>query len=319
MQISREIEHKNMPSDQPEPSRRRRVRIHAASAARRRRSVSQQSPLPPLSATDFIVSSSSSSDSNASISPSPGSRGSATSRTRRLPPIVASQVPSPATVEAELVSYWPAVRQYINNRGHGASLGRIKVECPLCYDELPVRGLEPNSELLQHEGGVVIGCGHIFCRSCLAKWFRGPHQWTCPVCRIKMECQRCKVEARCVAIPKEHDDSEQVPLTKSELSGGEMPSICVRCEARHWWIWKVEHGRHGLPSRDVIESDFQRLMYHMMDRMEDDGVAMGMVEMEQQLLVLFKEHFMRLLEEREQHISRYVRNHLLSSTNHPWL
>ncbi|UKZ51192.1 hypothetical protein TrVGV298_004948 [Trichoderma virens] len=132
-----------------------------------------------------------------------------------------------------------------------------------------------------------------------------------------MECQQCGDLGRCVAIPKDHDDVGEFPLTVPE--GGEKASICLRCEARKVWIWKVEHGQHGQPSRNVIETDFERLVYHMMDCVEDDGAAMGMAEMEQQLLVLFKENFMRLLEAREQYISQYTHDVLLKSTSYPWL
>ncbi|KAL7943393.1 hypothetical protein V8C42DRAFT_328920 [Trichoderma barbatum] len=309
-----------MPSRQPQTGRRRRVATAAASRARQTRSASQQSPLPRLSASRFIVSSSSS-GSNASTASSPKPRDRETGRRRRSPPIAAARQPSATAVEDHYC--WPAVRQYINNGAHKAGSHRIRVICPICRDELPVRGLEPSSELIQHEGGVVIGCGHIFCRSCLADSFRTQRDQnlrrTCPMCRAKMECQRCGVQGRWADIPKEYgdpNDYQELPQTVPE--GGDLPSNCLRCSARDWWISRVERGQHGLPFHNRIESDFQRLMYHMMDRMEDDRVAMGMVEMEQQLLVLFKQNFMRLLEEREKHISRYMYNHMSSAVTYSW-
>ncbi|KAH0528190.1 hypothetical protein TsFJ059_003084 [Trichoderma semiorbis] len=117
-------------------------------------------------------------------------------------------------------------------------------------------------------------------------------------------------QARWVAIPKDNDDLNEVPPTASERPDKELPSLCVRCEARKWWIFAVDNGRHGLPSRGVIDSDFQRLMYHMMDRSEDRKMAMGMDEMERELLVLFNRHFIRLLEKREQYISEYAHDPL---------
>ncbi|KAF3075364.1 hypothetical protein CFAM422_002463 [Trichoderma lentiforme] len=299
-----------MPSDQPGPSRPRRVRIPGSSLARRTRSVSQQSASPRLSARDFIVSSSSSSSSssNASISPTLSSRSSATSRTGS-PTTAASQEPSSAVVKVDKATYWPIVREYINNGGHEAGLGRIQVECLICHEELPVRGIEPSEELLQHKEPVVMGCGHIFCRPCLAEWWCN-YKPTCPLCQKRTECQGCKAQARWVAIPKDNDDLNEVPPTESERPGKELPSLCVRCEARRCWIFDVDRGRHGLPSRGVIDSDFQRLMYHMMDRLEDRKMAMGMDEMERELLVLFNEHFMRLLDARERYISRYAHDPL---------
>ncbi|KAL6833634.1 hypothetical protein J3E69DRAFT_145933 [Trichoderma sp. SZMC 28015] len=293
-----------MPSDQPGPSRPRRVRISAASSARRIRSVSQQSASPRLSARHFIVSSSSSSSSNASISPTLSSRSSVTSRTGS-PTTAASQEPSPAVVKVDKATYWPIVREYINKGGQEAGLGRIQVQCLICHEELPVRGIEPSEEVLQHKEGVVMGCGHIFCRPCLTEWWCN-YKPTCPLCQKRTECQGCKAQARWVAIPKDNDDSNEVPPTASEHPDKELPSLCVRCEARKWWIFAVDHGRHGLPSRGVIDSDFQRLMYHMMERLEAQNMAMGMDEMERELLVLFNEHFMRLLEKREQYISEYA-------------
>lgn len=301
-----------MPSDQPEPSRPRRVRISATSSARRIRSVSQQSASRRVSARDFIVSSSSS--SNGSISPNLSSRSSTTSRTGS-PTTAASQEPSPAMAEDNGTWYWPTVREYINNGGYEAGLARIQVRCPICRDELPVRGVEPSKKLLQQKEGVVIGCGHIFCRPCLTEWFR--QQRTCPACRESMECQACEAQARWVAIPKDNDDLGELPPTKSERPGKELPSMCVRCEARRWWIFAVDHARHGLPSRGVVDSDFQRLMYHMMERLEDNNIVMGMDEMERELLVLFNRHFLRLMEKREQYISEYAQDPS-NASNHTW-
>ncbi|KAL7953024.1 hypothetical protein V8C34DRAFT_72015 [Trichoderma compactum] len=305
-----------MSSDQPEPSRPRRVRIPRLSAARRTRSVSQQSASPRLSARHFIVSSSSSSSSNASSSPSSSSRSSATSRASS-PRIATPQESSPAVTEAEKITYWPGVREYVNNGGHEAGLGPIEIHCLICDDELAVRGIEPSEELIQQREGVVMTCGHIFCRPCLTKWFH--QQRTCPACRDREStvCRECQAQARWVTIPMEHNDVEEVPPTILELAGEKLPSTCVRCEARRWWTFNMDHGRHGLPSRGVIDSDFQRLMCHMMERSEKEHMAMGMVEMEEQLLVLFKEHFMRLLEAREQYISQYAQEPW-NARNHAW-
>lgn len=137
-----------------------------------------------------------------------------------------------------------------------------------------------------------------------------------------MECQRCGLQGRSVDIPKVHgnaNDYDELPRTVPE--GGDQPPNCVRCEARDWWIWLMEHGRHGTMGRydDPIEAGFQRLMYDMMDRMEDNRVATGMVETEQNFLELFKQRFMRLRIERERYISRYVNNHILSAGRDSWL
>lgn len=218
--------------------------------------------------------------------------------------------------EDNQTNYWPTVHKYINNGGSEAGLGPIEVRCVICLGGLPVPGIEPTKELKQKEG-VVISCGHIFCRPCLTEWFR--YQRTCPVCRDResMVCQECQAQTRWVTIPRDHDDLEEVPPIKSDFPGEKLPSTCVRCEARRWWIFNVDHGRHGLPSRGVIDSDFQRLMCHMMEDAENEHMAMGMVEMEEQLLVLFKEHFTRLLEAREQYISQYAQDPL-NAKNHVW-
>ncbi|KAL7791527.1 hypothetical protein V8C37DRAFT_141460 [Trichoderma ceciliae] len=278
-----------------------------------------------------------SSDSSSSISSSSASnviavsrrprgglvRRGAIRRPKKLPAAAVALPQSPAAVEDY---YWPTIRQYINNGGHGAAKdGRIKVTCPICRDELPVRGLDPSRELLQHEGGVVIGCGHVFCRSCLTQTFRAQgeemRKRSCPICRAEMECQRCGLQGRAVDIPKAHgnaSDFEELPRTVPE--GGNQPANCVRCEARDWWIWQVEHGRHGLLGHhdDAIEAGFQRLMYDMMDRMEDNRVPTGLVEVEQQLLGLFQRRFMQLRRERERYIERYLTNRLLGAGRDSW-
>ncbi|KAK4083710.1 uncharacterized protein Triagg1_1372 [Trichoderma aggressivum f. europaeum] len=222
--------------------------------------------------------------------------------------MAALQEPSPAMVTDNKTSYWPSVLRYMHNGGHEAGLAPITVECPICHDELPVRGIEPSEELVRQREGVVISCGHIFCRPCLAEWFK--YQRTCPECRERdnMVCQECQTQTHWATIPRDHDDLREVPATMPELPGEKLPPMCVRCEARRFWKFNVDHGRHGLPSRGEIDSDFQRLMCHMMEHSEDEHMAMGMVEMEEQLLVLFKENFMRLLEARERYISEYAQN-----------
>ncbi|KAH6606956.1 hypothetical protein Trco_006109 [Trichoderma cornu-damae] len=316
-----------MPTVRPERNRRRGGGASGAPRARRTRPTPQQ-PRSPLAAARFGPGSDSSSASETTATVNRRPRGSlvrrgAIRRPKKRPARAAALPPSPATVED---SYWPTVRQYINNGGHeGAKGARTKAVCPICRDELPVRGLDPSQELLQHEGGVVIGCGHIFCRSCLTQTFRAQNEEqrkrSCPVCRAEMECQRCGLQGRAIDIPKAHgnaSDFDQLPRTVPE--GGNQPDHCVRCEARDWWIWQVEHGRHGLLGRqdDPIEAGFQRLMYDMMDHMEDNRVPTGMVEVEQQLLGLFQRRFMQLRRERERYIERYLTNRLLGAGRDSW-
>lgn len=307
-----------MPTVRSERNRRRGGAASAASGARRTRTATQQ-------VSTVHASSSSSSSSGSEVIPTTRRprtalvRRGAIRRPKRRP---AAQ-PSPAAVDDY---YWPSIRRYINNGGHrGAPDARIKVTCPICRDELPVRGLEPSQELLRHEGGVVIGCGHVFCRSCLTQTFRAQgeemRKRSCPICRAEMECQRCGLQGRTVDIPKAEgnaSDFDDLPRTVPE--GGSQASTCVRCEARDWWIWQVEHGRHGLLDQhnDPIEAGFQRLMYDMMDQMEDQRVATGLVEVEQQLLGLFQRSFVRLRRERERYIERYLANRLLGAGRDSW-
>ncbi|RFU75711.1 hypothetical protein TARUN_6470 [Trichoderma arundinaceum] len=316
-----------MPTVRSERNRRRGGAVPEASGARRTRPTTRptRSPRP---GNRFSPSSDSSSASEIIVAATRRPRGTLTRRgaLRRPKKQPAGDVALPASPAAVEDNYWPTVRQYINNGGHGGTnQARIKVSCPICRDELPVRGLDPSPELLQHEGGVVIGCGHIFCRTCLTQTFRAQgeeaRKRSCPVCRAEMECQRCGLQGRAVDIPKAHGnahDFEELPRTVPE--GGDQPANCFRCEARDWWIWQVEHGRHGQlgPQDDPMEAGFQRLMYDMMDHMEDNRVPTGMVEVEQQLLGLFQRRFMQLRRERERYIERYVTNRLMGAGRDSW-
>ncbi|KAL7935129.1 hypothetical protein V8C35DRAFT_326846 [Trichoderma chlorosporum] len=307
-----------MPTLRSEASNRRRASTHTAPVSSRTRSASQQGPLPRRPSLFIVSSSRSSSNSRrqSSVSRRARPRNAAIDGMRSPPAATAPawETTTPAVIEETI--FWPNVLKYIDNIRQEGGSRRIKPTCPICYDELPVRGLNQSEELLQHDGGLVIGCGHMFCRECLVKSLRGQRQLklgrSCPICRTAIQCPRCGVHGAILNIPREQSDPEELP--RIGIDEGENAALCLRCEAREWWIGKVERGRHGLPHRDKIVSDFQMFMYHMMERMEDDGVAMGIVEVEQQLLVLLKENFMRLFQERERQISRYISE----STRQPW-
>ncbi|KAM0256085.1 hypothetical protein ACHAQJ_005172 [Trichoderma viride] len=293
-----------MPTVQSERNRRRGVAASEAFTARRTRSATR-GPRSPQLPTSQLGSSSGSGN---------GSRGGVVRRVRIHGPRTRPAPPSPAAVEDY---YWPAVRRYINNGGHeGTNDVRVKVVCPICRDELPVRGLNPSNELLQHEGAVLIGCGHIFCRSCLAQTFRVQveerHRRSCPVCRADMECQRCGDQSRVMDIPKAYDSRDDFEeLSRTVPAGANRSANCIRCDAREWWIGQVkERLQDPLVQHDPVEAGFQRLMYDIMDQLEDDFMPTGMVEVEQLLLTLFQRMFMRLLRERERNIEWYVANQL---------
>ncbi|PTB66185.1 hypothetical protein BBK36DRAFT_1091847, partial [Trichoderma citrinoviride] len=111
--------------------------------------------------------------------------------------------------EAALVehSYWPTVRQYIDNGGHAGHTKRIRPVCPICSDELTIYGIDPTKDELIERAFYSIEemppftrcalllCGHMFCPDCLARTFEADREMhrgrACPVCRFKVDCEPC--------------------------------------------------------------------------------------------------------------------------------
>lgn len=105
-------------------------------------------------------------------------------------------------------SYWPIVRQYIENGGHAGHTRRIRAVCPICSDELTIHGIDPAKDRLIDQAFYSIGdempaftrcatipCGHLFCPDCLDRAFEADREMhrrrACPVCRLKVDCGQC--------------------------------------------------------------------------------------------------------------------------------
>lgn len=77
--------------------------------------------------------------------------------------------------------------------------------CPVCFDEIDVRGIEPSNNDAAPQQGVAMYCGHLMCTACCQKLLRAAIQtapvktqlssilpgFRCPVCRMYAKASGC--------------------------------------------------------------------------------------------------------------------------------
>ncbi|KAK5989747.1 hypothetical protein PT974_08007 [Cladobotryum mycophilum] len=209
-------------------------------------------------------------------------------------------------------SFWPRIRRDTKT---AAARDQIAVVCPICLDQLPVAGLTFDKEVLENHPAVVVACGHVFCRPCLEQAFATQRQLglaqSCPTCRARMECTRCGLQARMCEVPTtapETDDDGsnvicKVPLTIPE--GGHHAERCMRCAGRDQFIFQVEQGRRG-HAANRIEAGFGRLIWDLMDEMEDEREPSTEDDVWRKLSVMFQSRFHELRKERESYINAHI-------------
>jgi hypothetical protein len=90
------------------------------------------------------------------------------------------------------VSYWPVIRQHLlrqsmtrNGEETEASASLLRAICPICRDELDVRGLDR-----ANKAGIIMACGHIFCDDCMREWSSNTPvgRFCCALCRQALQC-----------------------------------------------------------------------------------------------------------------------------------
>ncbi|KAL6867101.1 hypothetical protein J3F83DRAFT_106646 [Trichoderma novae-zelandiae] len=219
-------------------------------------------------------------------------------------------------------SYWPIVRQYIDNGGHAGHASPIKPVCPICSDELTVHGVDPakdeaierafysvDDEMPPFTRCATIFCGHMFCPECLARAFGADREMrrrpACPVCRFEVDCEQCGRLGRVVNVPVTGIAArcDEFPRTRAE--GGCWPSRCSHCLARAMW---VSQGRHAVIEsvlrlgRDPIQAALWALAYEVLEGMEKEG-EQGRDRVEEGIVKMLRTDYVAMVDRRSRYIS----------------
>ncbi|KAM0224824.1 hypothetical protein ACHAQD_001619 [Fusarium lateritium] len=197
-------------------------------------------------------------------------------------------------------AFWPTIKQAINNNTSQPNEA-VRIQCPVCLDVLATRtasAIEAFTGVGDPTVGEVLLCGHIICPKCRRTIESNERHSiaTCPVCRAKLSCSRCRVPSLQMPITSTLA-TWRIPMTSPE--GADHGGQCPECRAKVQFHEAVDKGEWP-QGFDDTEPGFVQLFYHTLNTLEQRGRNVSKAVMVQALSSMVNHEFDTLMAKREE-------------------